>query len=341
MTGGSRCTASPPCPGRRGLGDAPAAEHPLDRPRLARHAGAVEDRPGEPPRRRRRAGQRSRSPDVPWQASRPRSAISAEAAGLPGALKDAEQIGAQRDIGPRAVRAPDDLQPADHRGPPVRRPGLAHGTTAGVGKASGTTRNDVVLAMCSGAMRTYLLEVDACPTRRWSRWSRSASRRRSRTSPSASGGNAVSAVMVKLGTDLADPAERLQAVHDSMADGKRALAEMTPMQILAVSALGQAPAILGPMLRLSGLVEAAVQPDHQQRAGARTTAVLQRHAAGRAPTRCRSRSTAWRSTSPATPTPTRWPSGHRLPRTVPHLQRLLLHLDAELDRPGAEPPGVA
>ena len=40
-----------------------------------------------------------------------------------------------------------------------------------------------------------------------------------------------------------------------MADGKRALAQMTPVQILAMSALGQAPAILGPMLKMSGLVK--------------------------------------------------------------------------------------
>ena len=32
-----------------------------------------------------------------------------------------------------------------------------------IGKATGTTINDVVLAMCSGAMRTYLLELDALP----------------------------------------------------------------------------------------------------------------------------------------------------------------------------------
>ena len=32
-----------------------------------------------------------------------------------------------------------------------------------IGKASGTTLNDVVLAMCSGAIRTYLLEHDALP----------------------------------------------------------------------------------------------------------------------------------------------------------------------------------
>ena len=32
-----------------------------------------------------------------------------------------------------------------------------------IGKATGTTINDVVLAMCGGAVRTYLLELDALP----------------------------------------------------------------------------------------------------------------------------------------------------------------------------------
>ena len=32
-----------------------------------------------------------------------------------------------------------------------------------IGKATGTTLNDVVLAMCSGAMRTYLDELGALP----------------------------------------------------------------------------------------------------------------------------------------------------------------------------------
>ena len=38
---------------------------------------------------------------------------------------------------------------------------------------------------------------------------------------STEGGNAVGAVMCKLGTDLADPADRLEAIHRSMLDGKR------------------------------------------------------------------------------------------------------------------------
>ena len=34
----------------------------------------------------------------------------------------------------------------------------------GIGKATGTTINDVVLAMCSGALRHYLIELDALPS---------------------------------------------------------------------------------------------------------------------------------------------------------------------------------
>jgi diacylglycerol O-acyltransferase len=72
-------------------------------------------------------------------------------------------------------------------------------------------------------------------------------------SASAEGGNAVGSVMVQLGTHLADPAERLQAVHSSMRDGKEALASMTPMQIVAMSALGQVPAVLPSIFKLGGL----------------------------------------------------------------------------------------
>ena len=39
-----------------------------------------------------------------------------------------------------------------------------------------------------------------------------------------------------------------------MADGKEALSSMTPAQILAMSALGQAPAIIAPLLRMQGIV---------------------------------------------------------------------------------------
>ena len=103
---------------------------------------------------------------------------------------------------------------------------------------------------------------------------------------------AVGSVMVQLGTHLPDPADRLAAIHRSMMDGKDSLSAMTPTQILAMSALGQAPAILGPMLRMQGIVRPPYNLVVSNVPGPRTT-------------HCRSRSTGWRSTSPARPTTAR------------------------------------
>jgi diacylglycerol O-acyltransferase len=123
-----------------------------------------------------------------------------------------------------------------------------------IGKATGTTLNDVVMAMCSGAVRTYLMELDSLPEAPLVAMVPVGLNAKQSQIASAEGGNAVGAVMVKLGTDLHDPADRLKAVHRSMKDGKEALSSMTPVQILAMSALGQAPAILSPMLRMQGIV---------------------------------------------------------------------------------------
>jgi diacylglycerol O-acyltransferase len=122
-----------------------------------------------------------------------------------------------------------------------------------IGKASGTTLNDVVLAMCSGAIRSYLIEHDALPDASLVSMVPVGLNAKQAGVASAEGGNAVGAVMVKLGTDLTDPGDRLESVHRSMRSGKSALASMTPNQILAMSALGMAPAILLPMLRLHGV----------------------------------------------------------------------------------------
>jgi diacylglycerol O-acyltransferase / wax synthase len=123
-----------------------------------------------------------------------------------------------------------------------------------VGRASGTTINDVVLAMVSGAMRTYLLELDALPDTTLISMVPVGLNAKQSQLASADGGNAVGSVMVQLGTHLPDPADRLAAIHRSMMDGKNSLSAMTPTQILAMSALGQAPAILGPVFRMQGIV---------------------------------------------------------------------------------------
>jgi diacylglycerol O-acyltransferase len=68
------------------------------------------------------------------------------------------------------------------------------------------------------------------------------------------GGNAVGVVMCNLGTDQAGAGERLETVHRSMQDGKEALSSMTPLQILAMSAIGVSPLAVWPLLRLTGSV---------------------------------------------------------------------------------------
>ena len=123
--------------------------------------------------------------EVPVDAMRTALGITAEAAGLPGrADQDAHRGPPQRDLGALAVRAPHHVQHHDHRAraasPP--RAGRSSGCVA-IGKATGTTLNDVVLAMCSGAVRAYLLDHDALPTPRWSRWCRSGSTRRVPAAP--------------------------------------------------------------------------------------------------------------------------------------------------------------
>ena len=180
--------------------------------------------------------------------------ISADAAGLPGALVRTLSRGVRNETSALSLYAPRTIINKKITGSrrfaaedwPMER-------IQAVGKATGTTVNDVVLAMCSGAMRTYLDELGALPDASLVAMVPVGLKAKSSQSASASGGNAVGSVMVRLGTDQADPADRLDAVHHSMLTGKEALGTMTPAQILAMSALGLAPAILAPMLKLQGV----------------------------------------------------------------------------------------
>ncbi len=121
----------------------------------------------------------------------------------------------------------------------------------GVGKASDATLNDVVLAMCAGALRSYLLSMDALPDAPLIAMV-PVSLHSAEAGAGDGGGNAVGAVMCNLGTDQADAGVRLEAVHRSMQDGKDFLGSMSPMQILAMSAVGLSPLALYPVLGLTG-----------------------------------------------------------------------------------------
>ena len=192
--------------------------------------------------------------DLPMSAFRSAFGITADAAGLPAALVKTISRSVRNETSALSLYAPrtiiNDRITGSRRFAaqdwPIER-------MRAIGKASGTTINDVVLAMCSGAMRAYLGELDALPDSTLIAMVPVGLRAGQAQSASAEGGNAVGAVMVKLGTDLDDPADRLHAIHGSMQAGKEALGSMSPMQILAMSAIGMAPALVTPMLRLQGI----------------------------------------------------------------------------------------
>jgi diacylglycerol O-acyltransferase len=205
---------------------------------------------------RARAPQRHDAPslDLPVSALRSALAVTAEAAGLPAALLRTLTRGVRNDTSSLSLYAPRTIINKPITGSrrfaaqswPMER-------MRSIGAATSTTLNDVVLAMCSGAMRSYLLELGALPDSTLVAMVPVGLKAKEAGTASASGGNAVGAVMVKLGTDLADPVQRLLGIHRSMQSGKEALGTMTPAQIMAMSALGMAPAVLPAMLHVHGL----------------------------------------------------------------------------------------
>lgn len=104
----------------------------------------------------------------------------------------------------------------------------------GVKRAAGVTLNDVVLAMCSGALRYYLLEQNALPDTPLVAMVPVSLRREDEAD---AGGNLVGAILCNLATDSDDPAERLQAVSESMRNNKKVFSELPRVQALALSAM--------------------------------------------------------------------------------------------------------
>ncbi|GAB3199785.1 wax ester/triacylglycerol synthase family O-acyltransferase [Nocardioides hungaricus] len=269
--------------------------------------------------------------ELPAQALRSALGIAAEAAGLPGALvrtlnrsvrneTSAISLHAPRTIFNRTITGSRRFAAQDW---PIER-------LRAIGKATGTTINDVVLAMCSGAVRTYLAELDALPDAPLVAMVPVGLKARQSATASTEGGNAIGAVMCQLGTHLDDPADRLAAIHRSMKDGKEALSGMTPAQILAMSALGQAPAIVAPMLKLQGIVRPPYNLVISNVPGPRTTHYWNgAKMVGTYPLSIPINGMALNITC----TSYDGRMGFGLigcRRTVPHLQRLLVHLDDEV-----------
>lgn len=112
-----------------------------------------------------------------------------------------------------------------------------------IGKQLGGTLNDVVMAICGGALRDYLIELDALPTKPLV----SQVPVSFRPKDDAGGGNAIGMMLSSLGTDIEDTVARFEKVRNSMSAGKALLADMSAAQITAYSAIMTLPFALGQM----------------------------------------------------------------------------------------------
>ncbi len=269
--------------------------------------------------------------DVPISALRTALGITAEAAGMPAALIRTLTKSVRNETSSLSLYAPRTMFNQQITGSrrfaaqdwPIER-------LRGIGKATGTTMNDVVMAMCSGAVRTYLMELNALPEAPLVAMVPVGLNAKQSHVASGEGGNAVGAVMVQLATDKHDPAARLASIHRSMKDGKEALSSMTPVQIVAMSALGQAPAILTPMLRMQGIVRPPYNLIISNVPGPRSTQYWNgAKLVGTYPVSIPINGMALNITCTSYDGSMMFGlTGCR--RTVPHLQRMLTHLDDEV-----------
>jgi diacylglycerol O-acyltransferase / wax synthase len=121
-------------------------------------------------------------------------------------------------------------------------------------EAAGVTINDVILAMCAGALRYYLVDQRALPDTPLVAMVPVSLRS---ADESDSGGNRVGAILCNLATHVDDPANRLQAISESMRSNKKVLFELPRLQAFALSAFLIAPLALAVV---PGFVSSAPPP---------------------------------------------------------------------------------
>jgi diacylglycerol O-acyltransferase / wax synthase len=119
-----------------------------------------------------------------------------------------------------------------------------------VGKAAGATMNDVMLAMCSGALRKYMLDLGALPDKPLV----AAIPMSLRARTDEVGGNAIGIILCDLATTEPEAGDRLRTIHQSMLAGKAVYHGMSRLQITALSAVPLIPLAIG---MIPGMVKVA------------------------------------------------------------------------------------
>lgn len=109
-----------------------------------------------------------------------------------------------------------------------------------IGKAVGATINDVTLAVCSGAMRRYLLAHDALPDRPLIAMV-PVSVRAADSEDKSESGNQVSILLANLATHVENPVERLGRIVESTKLAKDRMNKMSRLERIAHAAAMSAP----------------------------------------------------------------------------------------------------
>jgi WS/DGAT/MGAT family acyltransferase len=121
-----------------------------------------------------------------------------------------------------------------------------------VAKARGATINDIVLAICAGALRRYLIERRALPDAPLTAAVPASLRGRDDSRLN----NQVLFTLCKLATDRAEPLQRLAAVKASSQDAKGLFADVKEVLTTDISVIG-APIVVTGLARLVAMTGAA------------------------------------------------------------------------------------
>ena len=118
-----------------------------------------------------------------------------------------------------------------------------------VARARGATLNDVLMAICAGGLRRFLVDLQQLPERPLVAFIPV----NVRPKESEGGGNAVGATLVSLATNIEDPLARLATITASSRAAKARMRGMSADAVMAYSALLLAPAGLQVSRAMTGL----------------------------------------------------------------------------------------
>lgn len=111
------------------------------------------------------------------------------------------------------------------------------------------TINDVVLAMCAGCLREYLMSYDALPEQPLVANVPVSIRP---ADAGDDGGNAITLVQVSLATHIGNPIDRMRAIQESMSAAKVRLGRMGNSELIAFTTMANLPFTLGQVTDLGG-----------------------------------------------------------------------------------------